>query len=194
MPNLFVITGPPGGGKTQTLHELLKLGFSAVDEPARRILAEQRAIGGDGVYDKNPRLFCELMLARTISDFRRMSGADAPVFFDRGIPDMVVYAQLFGLETSEAQNAAGRHRYEPVVFVLPSWRDIYVTDDERKMTFEAAQSFGERVRSVYIDLGYTIVDVPQDSPASRARFIAGSARASDDTARSTVGPFGGPQR
>jgi len=40
------------------------------------------------------------------------------------------------------------------------------------MTFESAQAFGERVREVYRDLGYTIVDVPRDSVERRTRFIA----------------------
>ena len=39
------------------------------------------------------------------------------------------------------------------------------------MTFEAAQAFGERVRNVYEDLGYTVVVVPRDTIGARARFI-----------------------
>ena len=50
--------------KTPILRELVRLGFLGVDEPAREILAEQRAVGGNGVYDKDPQLFCDLMLER----------------------------------------------------------------------------------------------------------------------------------
>ena len=46
MRNRFVITGAPGSGKTLVLRELVKVGFLGIDEPAREILAEQRAIGG----------------------------------------------------------------------------------------------------------------------------------------------------
>ena len=95
--NLLVITGPPGSGKTPIVRELVASGFTGVAEPAREVIAEQRAIGGDGVYDKNPRLFLYLMLSRAVADFRRMSGAPGPVFFDRGIPDLIGYADLFGL-------------------------------------------------------------------------------------------------
>jgi predicted ATPase len=49
--NRFVVTGAPGSGKTPILRELVRLGFLGVNEPAREILAEQRAIGGDGIYD-----------------------------------------------------------------------------------------------------------------------------------------------
>ena len=169
--NLFVITGPPGSGKTPIVRELVASGFTGVAEPAREVIAEQRAIGGDGIYDKNPRLFFNLMLSRVVGDFRRMSGARNPVFFDRGIPDLIGYADLFGLDASDAANAAAVHCYNDLVFVLPSWPEIYVTDTERRMTFGAAEAFGERVRSIYVDLGYSVVDVPRDTVVARARFI-----------------------
>ena len=63
------------------------------------------------------------------------------------------------------------HRYNDLVFVLPSWPQIYVTDTERRMTFEAAEAFGERVRSIYAGLGYSVVEVPCDTVVARARFI-----------------------
>jgi predicted ATPase len=44
--------------------------------------------GGNGVYDKDPPLFCDLMLKRAIADYQRLGDASEPAFFDRGIPDM----------------------------------------------------------------------------------------------------------
>jgi predicted ATPase len=167
-----VITGPPGSGKTLLLQELVKFGFLGIEEPAREILAEQREIDGDGVPDKDPQLFCDLMLKRAIADYERTVGHDDAAFFDRGIPDIVAYAALFGLDTTAAQTASQRHRYDDPVFALPPWPGIYVTDGERRMTFEAAQAFGDRVRKVYLELGYTILDVSRDSVEARARFIA----------------------
>src|SRR5215217_7464565 len=108
--SLLVITGPPGSGKTPIVRELVASGFTGVAEPAREVIAEQRAIGGDGVYDKNPRLFFNLMLSRAVADFRRMRGAPGLVFFDRGIPDLIGYAELFGLEASDAATAAAVHQ------------------------------------------------------------------------------------
>lgn len=172
MRKRFVVTGAPGSGKTPILRELVRLGFLGVDEPAREILAEQRSVGGNGVYDKDPQLFCDLMLARAVADYLRLGGTGEPAFFDRGIPDMVGYAEIFALDTAAALAASRRYRYDDLVFVLPAWPEIYVTDSDRRMTFEAARAFGERVREVYVDLGYTIVDVPRDPVETRTTFIA----------------------
>lgn len=166
-----MITGPPGSGKTPIVRELVASGFTGVAEPAREVIAEQQSIGGDGLSEKNPRLFLNLMLSRAVADFRRMSGASGPVFFDRGIPDLIGYAELFGLDASDAATEAATHRYNNLVFALPSWPEIYVTDGERRLTFKAAEAFGERVRSIYVELGYSVVDVPCDTVVARVRFI-----------------------
>jgi predicted ATPase len=42
------------------------------------------------------------------------------------------------------------------------------------MTFETAEAFGDDVRRIYEGLGYEIVDVPKDTPDTRARFIIGA--------------------
>jgi len=164
--NRVVITGAMGSGKSTLLVELRKRGFSVVPEPARIVLAEQRAAGGDGVPERSPQRFCDLMLETMKRDYDEHPCA----FYDRGIPDLVGYARLFGLETPRVEG----HRYDDRVFVLPAWRAIYATDDERKMTFEMAEAFGEDVRRIYASLGYEIVNVPKDTPDARARFIIGA--------------------
>jgi predicted ATPase len=162
----IVITGAMGSGKSTLLAELRERGFTVVAEPARIVLAAQRAAGGDGVPERNPQRFCDLMLERMKSDYDEHPSA----FYDRGIPDLVGYARLFGLEPPRVDN----YRYDDRVFVFPAWREIYTTDDERKMTFEMAETFGEDVRHIYEGLGYQIVDVPKDTPDARARFIIGA--------------------
>jgi predicted ATPase len=167
----FVITGPPGGGKTPLLRSLVASGFRGVEEPARAVIAEQRAATGEAPYDKDPQLFFDLMLSRSIEDFRRESRADSTTFFDRGLPDLVGYASLFGLDPSDAEEAASSNRYNELVLALPCWPEIYVTDEDRRMTLEEAAAFGESVRDVYLRLGYTIVDVPRATIVERARFV-----------------------
>ena len=167
----YVLTGAPGTGKSAVLERLGLKGYDGVAEPARQILAEQRSFGGTGVPDSDPALFVELMLSRAVFERRRPRPANRPVFFDRGVPDLIAYALLYGLDDSSPRNAAHKYRYNPTVFFAPPWKDIYSTDDERKMTYGQAADFGERMRDAYGGLGYTLVELPRESPEIRARFV-----------------------
>lgn len=174
MSELYVITGSMGSGKTPVIGELRTMGYAGVDEPARRVIAEQQAIDATPIYDRDPSLFFDLMLEMAIADYEGVSGASGTVFFDRGIPDLIGHAELFGFDRARAAAAtaaAAAHRYEGLVFVLPPWREIYTTDEDRRMTFEQAAAFGERVSEIYDELGYQIIEVPKDSVPARAKFI-----------------------
>jgi predicted ATPase len=63
--NLFILTGAPGSGKTAILARLGNE-VGCVDEPAREVLAEQRATGGRGTWDQDASLFVHLLLQRSI--------------------------------------------------------------------------------------------------------------------------------
>ncbi|MDF1684214.1 MAG: ATP-binding protein [Legionellaceae bacterium] len=86
--NCFVLTGAPGSGKSSILDAIAKKGVTCAPEFARSIIAQQRAIGGDGVYDKDPQLFKELMLSRAMNDFIDADPKKTRLF-DRGIPDLL---------------------------------------------------------------------------------------------------------
>jgi predicted ATPase len=170
--NYFVLTGAMGAGKSTILKELIALKFMCTEEPARPIIAQQRGIGGDGIYDKDTKLFIELMLSRAIFQFEQARSYHGPVIFDRGIPDMIGYANSADLALAHLQKAAEKYRYNNMVFFTPGWEEIYQTDDERKMSFEAARQFGNEVRKIYLSLGYKVMDVPFEAPEMRAKFIA----------------------
>ena len=106
----FVLTGPPGSGKSTLLQHLRTLGFQAIDEPARQILAEQRSIEGNVITNRDARLFVELMLSRMIGEYHRLQTPSEPVFFDRGIPDTLVHASHSGFDYPPGQNAARMYR------------------------------------------------------------------------------------
>src|SRR4051812_38218245 len=105
MDKFFILTGAFGSGKTTLLEHLRTLGFPVVEEPARQILAEQRSIDGAGLPERDARLFVELMLCRAMHDYRRSRATTAPILFDRAIPDMVAYANLFGFDYPPAEKA-----------------------------------------------------------------------------------------
>jgi predicted ATPase len=170
--NLLIVTGCPGSGKTTLIKSLRNIGFLCVDEPARQVIAEQRAIQGNGLSDKNTMLFTELLLARSLESYKKHEGSLVPIIFDRGIPDVIGYAKLFGLDTEKFEIAAAIYPYNGSVFIAPPWKEIYSTDDERKMSFDQTAQFHEILRQTYLSLGYELIELPLESVERRAQFIA----------------------
>lgn len=60
--NFVIITGTVGAGKTTLINKLEENHHCVVPEPARKIISEQIAVDGDGIYERNPGLFTELLL------------------------------------------------------------------------------------------------------------------------------------
>jgi predicted ATPase len=169
--NCIVLTGAPGSGKSTILRVLREKGYCCINEPAREIIAEQRAIRGSGVSDKNPALFIELMLSRAILRYHEIRSVAEPVFFDRGVADNIAYAMLYNLPFEHGWAAAELYRSHSRVFFAPNWRAIYATDEERTMTFEASAAMGESLRAIYQKLGYQVIDLPFESPEARVAFM-----------------------
>lgn len=171
MSKNIILTGAMGSGKSTVLQLLKAQNCKVVPEPAREILAEQRSIGEEGIPEKNPKLFTQLLLSRAIYQYKQMHNTHHVVFFDRGIPDNIAYAKLFNLDYSPAYKAAEIYRYNVDVFVFPAWHEIYTPDDERKLSFEIAKSFGDDLQNIYQELGYNLIEVPYVSPEERTKFI-----------------------
>jgi predicted ATPase len=167
----FLLTGAFGSGKSTLLQHLQLRGIRGVVEPARPILAQQRSIQGNGLPERDPRLFVELMFSRMLETYQQSDALLGPILFDRGIPDILGYAALFGFEFPPGENAAHRYRYNPHAFIAPAWEQIYCTDDERTLPFSQAREFGNSIRAIYERFGYTLIDLPCACLEERADFI-----------------------
>jgi predicted ATPase len=142
-----------------------------VPEPAREVLAEQRATGGDGIPDRNATRFVDLLLQRSIENHRAASCREGATLFDRGVPDCVAYAEWLGADPGPSVAAARLHRYNPRVLVARPWEEIYGTDDERKMTYAATLEFHLLLERAYANAGYTLVEIPRGSIEDRTAFV-----------------------
>jgi predicted ATPase len=170
--NYFIISGGPGSGKTAIVDRLASRGFTTVAEAGRAILREQAETGGNATHDGDAAAYGEEMLRRGIADYGRMRSAGEPVFFDRGIAELVGYFRLMGLPVPDRVSAAAReYRSSRLVFLTPPWREIYRQDAERRQDWPEAVRTFELIRDAYVEAGYRPVEVPQDPVARRVSFI-----------------------
>lgn len=169
--DLHILTGAPGAGKSAIL-EGLGVDMHRVREPAREVIAEQRAIGGTGTAEQDPALFVALLLRRSIERYLEAIDTEASAaLFDRGVPDCIAYAVVLGTDAAPSVVAAARHRYHPEVLLLEPWEQIYATDDERTMSFEDTIPFHDALVDAYARSGYALVAVPRGSLEDRVAFV-----------------------
>lgn len=171
----FVITGGPGAGKTTLLNALARKHYRCVPEAAREIIQEQLQSGGTALPWKDTALYTRLMLERSVSSYIETFNShlgNEPVFFDRGIPDTLCYAQLINLGISEAMDLNARQfTYNSKVFLLPPWQEIYQTDTERKQTWEEAVRTYEKMVATYRLYNYQIIEIPKADIETRLAFL-----------------------
>jgi predicted ATPase len=167
-PNFYILTGASGGGKSTIIDALTAQGMHCIEESGRRIVKEQVASGGDATPWQDMQKFCDLIVARNIEAFKAVTEAVQPVFFDRGIPECLNYAEKV---PEHYQAAVDTYRYNTKVFVTPPWKEIYRTDAERRHSFEDGLKEYETLAETYNTAGYHIVEVPRLPVEDRVAFI-----------------------
>jgi predicted ATPase len=171
-PNLFVVSGGPGSGKTTVLQELASRGYHFAPEVARQIIQQEVQSSGTALPCGDREAYTRLMLERSVESYLAHTPATRPTFSDRGIPDTLCYARLIGMANQELiLDACRQYRYASVVFLAPPWKEIYETDTERKQDFAEAERTFEQMVQVYRECSYTISEPPRTTPAARADFI-----------------------
>ncbi len=116
-----------------------------------------------------------MMFDRSINSFEQTDknvNNKKPIFFDRGFLDTICYAELIQSKISEQMKSyAENWKYNKNVFMLPPWREIYATDNERKQDWKEAVLTFEKMCETYKNYGYDIVEIPNVSVTERADFI-----------------------
>jgi predicted ATPase len=168
----IVITGGPGTGKSSIINDLIKRGFTCLEEISRDIILEAQKQGIDQLFLTNPLLFSERLL-----EGRKQQYVDALnetanlVFFDRGVPDIVAYMDFKNETYPEYFIDACKDCVYDYVFILKPWQDIYTSDNERYEDFGQAMQIHEHLLNTYQKYDYKLLDVPFDTVENRTNFI-----------------------
>jgi predicted ATPase len=176
MKAFFVITGGPGSGKTTLIDALEEAGFARTVEAGRGVIQDQVAIDGPALPWREPAAFAELMLGWEMRSYRMATQQAGPVFFDRGVPDVIGYLRLMRLPVPpHIEKAAEVFRYCRRVFMAPPWREIFTQDTERRQDFTEAERTYEALAATYARLGYELVELPRAPVTERLRFVVDAA-------------------
>jgi predicted ATPase len=174
--NYYLITGGPGSGKSSVINSLHLQSYTVVDEAARIIIKEQKRSGGHATQSGDRLKFCQLMLKQGLKDFIDYSAHNGPVFFDRGLPDLLGYKTIatepiWSSTIKKVERANQEYRYNQQIFLFPPWQEIYTTDEERVHSFAQAVLVYELLKTVLSKVDYQLVEVPRLSVEQRVQFI-----------------------
>ena len=176
--NFIVITGGPGSGKTSLMDGLREAGFDVTVEAGRGVIQDQVAIGGGALPWRDPALFAELMLVWEMRSYHMARERRGPVFFDRGVPDVLGYLRLMQLPVpAHIAKAAETFHYHRRVFIAPPWRMIFRQDAERRQDFAEAERTHAAMTETYAGLGYELVPLPRVPIEERVRYVTGMLKA-----------------
>lgn len=178
MKSFFVVTGGPGSGKTTLIDALERAGFARTVEAGRGVIQDQMEIDGPALPWRDPAAFAELMLGWEMRSYRMAERQAGPVFFDRGVPDVIGYLRLMRLPVpAHMEKAAEVFRYRHRVLMAPPWREIFTQDAERRQDFAEAERTYEALAETYVRVGYELVELPRASVAERLQFVVNTAQA-----------------
>jgi predicted ATPase len=167
-----VIIGGPGTGKTSIIDELNARGYCCYPEISREVTMEAKKQGIDQLFLEQPLLFSELLLeGRKKQYLEALNEPHEVVFIDRGIPDVLAYMHYIGDSYPSFFDAACRENIYSEVYILPPWKEIYVSDEARYENYEQSELIHNHLVETYTKYGYNLIEVPKDSLDNRILFI-----------------------
>ena len=169
---IIVIIGGPGSGKTSIIENLINKGHCCYPEISREVTLKAKANGIEQLFLTNPILFSEMLLEGRIQQFKNAQNeAHEIIFIDRGIPDVLAYMKFIGDKFPENFEMACKENIYSKIFVLPPWKEIYVSDNERYESFEQAQEIHNHLVETYQSYGYNLMEVPKETIENRVLYV-----------------------
>ncbi len=175
----IVITGAPGTGKTSVIIKLEDANFFCFHEIIRSMTQEAKKndatnpiVSNPIVSVSDPYAFNTLILNGRLQQYKDALAIDKDViFYDRGIPDVLAYMTYFKQPYEQHFFTTCKDNTYDHIFLLPPWKEIYVSDEERFESFEQAQEIHHHLLETYSQLGYNCIEVPFGTVENRINFI-----------------------
>lgn len=172
MQKKIVLTGGPSTGKSTVIEELEKRAFTCMKEVSREVIIDAQKKGIEQLFLTQPLLFSEMLLKGRINQFLDAEKMTSElIFFDRGIPDIHAYMNYIGIDYPKSYHLKSNFYKYDTVFLMPPWKDIYITDNERYESFEQALAIHNHLERVYKKLDYNVIEVPFGTINERVDFI-----------------------
>ncbi|MGJ8684344.1 MAG: AAA family ATPase [Nonlabens sp.] len=165
----ILLIGGPGSGKTTLIQHMESQGLLVHHEISRQVILEAQEKGIDQLFLTDPLAFSNSLLAGRINQFNNaVSGLN---FYDRGIPDVPAYHVFTGDPIPDDYLAACNEYIYDMVFLLPPWKEIYQSDNERYETFEQAQTISDILKEFYERFNYKPIVIPKGTIEERYSFL-----------------------
>lgn len=161
----YVLTGGPSCGKSTTISELKKIGFSVLEEVAREFIQRR------GSFPENRKDIEEFQIIMFNEQLKREAGiTDSIAFLDRGFGDYHAYSKhLLNYVPKTLKEFNFKNSYEKI-FILE--RLPFVADGLR---IESGEEEAEKIHSLIIDAykqeGYNPIFVPVMPIKERTNYI-----------------------
>lgn len=148
-------------------------------EVIREMTMAHKAVGGHSAFSSNPIVsvadpmaFNEnLLKARSAQYNKALAVEESVIFFDRGLPDVLAYMDCFGQVYGDGFVSVCETCPYDLVFLMPPWKEIHRTDDERFETFEESLRIHACLLHRYSAMGYAVVTMPRSTVSERVNFI-----------------------